>query len=192
MGVSSLTSFSSLRQARFVSGSISPSTPGCPPHFNAVRPTTQNRNPRLFRRREIFPWRKHRAYKEFLAAPLADLLRPVRPRVLAQAEKVPRIFVRRETEVVEPEYPHARSPVRPFERRFPSQREIRHPFVQPRAKIRPPQEFRRVLPVQRRNAALCLQHFARAAVDFPAHVKRKLRLHAHGASATLCTERQIT
>ena len=38
--------------------------------------------------------------QKFLAAAVADLLRPVHPIVLAQSEKVPRIFIRREALVV--------------------------------------------------------------------------------------------
>src|SRR5580704_8080755 len=97
---------------------------------------------------------------------------------------MPRIFVRREAEVIEAEQHHARSPGRPVERRLPCQREIRHPFIQPRAKIRPPQELRRVLPIQRGDAALRLQHFASATVHFPAHIKRQLWFYAHDSSAT--------
>src|SRR5712692_11658764 len=115
---------------------------------------------------------------------MADLLRPVDPTVLAQAEKVPRIFIRREPQVVEPEQHHARSPVRPIERLLPRKRKIRHPLVQPRTKIRPPQVLPRVLPVQRRNATLRLQHLARAAVHFPTDVKSEFWFDAH--SCTVC------
>ena len=47
MGVSSRTSLVSLRQARFVSGSIFPSTLGCPPYFTAVGHMTQNDSPHI-------------------------------------------------------------------------------------------------------------------------------------------------
>src|SRR5216684_6797317 len=128
--------------------------------------------------RKIFSRWKHATAQKFLAAAMADLLRPVHPTGLAQAEKVPRIFIRRKPQVVEPEQHHARSPVRPVERRLSRQRKIRHPFIQPRTKIRPPQELPRVLPVQRRNAALRLQHLARAAVDFPTDVESEFWFNA--------------
>src|SRR5260370_28110655 len=116
---------------------------------------------------------------------MADLLRPVHPAGLAQAEKVPRIFIRREPQVVEPEQHHARGPIRPIKRLLPRESKIRHPLVQPRTKIRPPQVFSRVLPVQRRNAALRFQHLARAAVHFPAHVKCKFWLYRHNTTPSL-------
>src|SRR5229473_3439166 len=190
MGVFSLTSLISLRHARFVSGSISSLHSGLyppfylhPPHCAKSEPSPWEVHPRLFRRREIFPWWEHAAAQRLFAAAMANLLGPVHPAVLAQTEKVPRIFVRRESQVVEAEQHHARGPVRPIERRLPRQRKIRHPLVEPWAKIRPPQELSRVFPVQRRNAALRLQHLSRAAIDFPADVKRQLRIDAHRSSA---------
>src|SRR5207249_962539 len=109
---------------------------------------------------------------------------PVHPTVLAQAEKVPSIFIRRKPQVVEPEQHHARRPVRPFERRLSRKCKIRDPLVESRTKIRPPQELSCVLPVQRRNAALGLQHFARATVDFPTDVESEFRFDTH--SCTVC------
>src|SRR5437899_1849828 len=114
---------------------------------------------------------------------MADLLRPIHPTVLAQAEKMPRRFIRSEPQVVEAEQYHARSPLRAIERRLPRQRKIRHPLAQLRPDIRPPQKFLRVLPVPRRNAALRLQHFPRATIHFPAHIKRQLRFDAHSSFA---------
>src|SRR6266851_7246417 len=128
--------------------------------------------------RKIFsPW-KHATAQKFLAAAMADLLGPVHPTVFAQAEKVPRIFIRRKPQVVKPKQHHARSPVRCIKRGLPGQREIRYPLVQPRAKIRPPQVLSRVLPVQCRNATLRLQHFARAAVDLPTDVESEFWFNA--------------
>src|SRR5260370_18725001 len=125
---------------------------------------------------EVFSWRKHAATKQFLAEAMADLLRPVHPIRFAYAKKVPRIFVRSEPQVVQAKKHHARRPVRPFERRLPCQREIRHPLIEPRAKIRPPQELSRVLPFQLRKTAFRLQHLTRTPVDFPPAVQCKLRL----------------
>src|SRR6266849_9747426 len=90
-----------------------------------------------------------------------------------------RVFVWRETEVVQPEHHHARSKVRPFERGLASQREVRYPFRKPRTKIRPPQELGGFLPVHRGHAALGLQHLARPAIHLPANIERQLRLDAH-------------
>jgi hypothetical protein len=70
---------------------------------------------RLFTRQEIFPWWEHAAAEKFFAAAMTDLLRPVHPAGLAQAEKMPRRFIRRESQIAEPEEYHARSPVRPIE-----------------------------------------------------------------------------
>src|SRR5713226_3756880 len=86
--------------------------------------------------RKIFSRWKHAAAEKFLAAAMADLLRPVHPAGLAQAEKVPRVLIRRKPEVVEPEQHHARGPVRPVERGLPRERKVRHPLIQPRTKIR--------------------------------------------------------
>src|SRR5947208_1243417 len=117
-------------------------------------------------RNKILSRWKHAAAQTLFAAGLAYLLRPVHPAVLAQAEKVPRVFIRSEPQIVEAKQHHARSPVRPLKRRFSGQSEIRHPLLQSCAVVGPPQELPRVLPVQRGNAAFCLQHFARAAVNF--------------------------
>jgi hypothetical protein len=84
------------------------------------------------RRDKILSRREHPSAKKFLAAAAADLLRPVHPASLAQAEKMPGVVVRRQPQVVHPEHHHARRPIWPFERRLPSQREIRHPLIQPR------------------------------------------------------------
>src|SRR5580704_11264948 len=132
---------------------------------------------------KIVPRWKHSAPQQFPANIVPHFLCPVHPAALAQAEKMPHVFVRREPEVVKAEQYHARSPIRPIERLLPCQDEVRHPFVEPRTKVRPPQEFPRVLPVQRGNATLGLQHFACAAINFPADIKRQLRFYAHGSSA---------
>src|SRR5712664_3448673 len=76
--------------------------------------------------RKIFSWWEHATAQKFLPAAMTDLLRPVHPAGLAQAEKVPRIFIRRKTQAEEPEQHHARSPVRPIERGLSRQRKIRH------------------------------------------------------------------
>src|SRR5438067_4140336 len=102
--------------------------------------------------------------------------------MLAQAKKMPRPVIRREPQVIEPEHHHARSPLRPVERRLPRQGEVRHPFIYPGADVGTPQVLVRVLPVPRRNAALGFQHLARAAVNLPTNVKRQLRFHTHGSS----------
>src|ERR1700731_1989048 len=67
---------------------------------------------------EIFARREHAAAQQFFPAAAAHFLRPVHPTVLAQAEKVPRVLVRRHAQVIEPEQHHARSAVRPLERRL--------------------------------------------------------------------------
>src|SRR6266849_3298182 len=90
-----------------------------------------------------------------------------------------RVFVWRETEVVQPEHHHARSKVRPFERGLGSQREVRYPFRKPRTKIRPPQKLGGFLPVHRGHAALGLQHLARPAIHLPANIECQLRFDAH-------------
>src|SRR6266852_2924979 len=131
---------------------------------------------------KVFPRRKHAAAQEFFSAAAADLLRPIHPTALAQAEEMPRIFIGREAEVVQPEQHHARSPVRPVERGLSRQRKIRDPFGQPRTDVRPPQRLSGILPIQRGDTALGFQHFACAAINFPANIKRQLRLDAH-----LCT-----
>src|SRR5437660_2924490 len=138
---------------------------------------------RLGRGRKIFPRREHATTQKFFPTAVADLLGPVHPTRLAQAKKVPRRLIRGESQVVEPKQHHARSPVRPLERRFSGQSEISYPFVQSCAVVGPPQELPRILPVQRGNPAFCLQHFARPAVDFPADVESKFRLDAHRSSA---------
>src|SRR5438552_8643926 len=138
---------------------------------------------RLGRGRKIFSRREHAAAQEFFAAAVTDLLGPVHPVGFAQSEKMPRRFIGRDSQVVEAKQHHARSPVRPLERRFSGQSEISYPFVQSCAVVGPPQELPRILPVQRGNPAFCLQHFARPAVDFPADVESKFRLDAHRSSA---------
>src|SRR6266702_415641 len=92
---------------------------------------------------------------------------------------MPRILIRREAQVVEAEHHHARGILRPVERRLPRQRKIRYPFIEPRAEVRTPQELPGVLPVQGRNAALRLQHLARAAVNLPADIEGKFWFYAH-------------
>src|SRR5260370_39122826 len=67
----------------------------------------------------------------------------------------------------------------------PASAKIRHPLIEPRAEVRPPEKFPGVLPVQRRNAALRLQHLARGAVDFPARIKRQFWLYRHSATSGL-------
>src|SRR5712692_3604397 len=98
---------------------------------------------------------------------------------------MPRILIRRQAQIVEAEHHHARGVLRPVERRLAGQRKIRHPFIEPRTEVRPPQELPGVLTVQRRNAALRLQHLARGAVDFPAHIKRQFWLYRHSATSGL-------
>src|SRR2546423_525709 len=98
---------------------------------------------RLGRGRKIFSRREHAAAQEFFAAAVTDLLGPVHPVGFAQSEKMPRRFIGRDSQVVEAKQHHARSPVRPLERRFSGQSEISYPFVQSCAVVVPPQELPR-------------------------------------------------
>src|SRR6266436_2735364 len=132
---------------------------------------------------EVLSRWEHAPAKKLFSAAVADLLRPVHPAVLAQTKKMPRVLIRRHSQIVEPEQHHPRCPVRSVQGGLAGQREIGHPLAQPRSKIRPPQELPRVFPVERRNAPLRLQHFARSAVHFPAHIKCQLRFDAHRSSA---------
>src|SRR6266852_7124513 len=90
-----------------------------------------------------------------------------------------RVFVGCEAQIIQAKQHHTRRAIRPVERRLAGQREVRHPFGKPRTKIRAPQKLRGFLPVHRGHTALGLQHFARPAVDFPAHIKTQLRFDAH-------------
>src|SRR5579859_474934 len=132
---------------------------------------------------EIFPRREHAPLQQLLSAAAANLFRPVHPTVLVQSQIVPRVFVRREPQVVQPKQHHARRAIRPVQRRLARQREIRHPFGEPRTNVRPPQKLGHVFRVQRGEAALRFEHLARAAIDVPANIKRQLRLYAHGFSS---------
>src|SRR5206468_9008295 len=93
------------RRASFRGPSL-PSTLGCLPYFNAVARATPNESlsatcpRRLGRGREIFPRRKHAAAQKLFSAAMADLLRPVHPVRFAQAKKVPRRFIWRESQIV--------------------------------------------------------------------------------------------
>src|ERR1700681_3414361 len=92
---------------------------------------------------------------------------------------MPRTLVRREPQVEQTEQHHARCAVRTLERSLAGQREIRHPFSEPRTKIRPPQILRGFLPVHSGHAALGLQHLARPAIHLPANIERQLGFDAH-------------
>jgi len=92
-------------------------------------------------------------------------------------------FIRRHTEVIHPKHHHARRAFRLVQRRLSRQRKIRHPFVQTRAYIRPPQKLPGLLRFQRGNTSLRFQHFPRSAINLPANVKCQLRLYAHRPSA---------
>src|ERR1700682_833628 len=90
-----------------------------------------------------------------------------------------RILVRRESQVVHAKHHQSRRAARLLQSRDARQRKVRHPLVEPRAKVRPPQIFCGFFPVQRGEPALRLQHLARATVHFPAHIERQLRFDAH-------------
>src|SRR6266853_1112232 len=66
MGVFSLTSLSSLRHARFVSGSISSLHSGLSPYFNAIRPLRHNACRRLRTGLKVFSRREHSVSDIFL------------------------------------------------------------------------------------------------------------------------------
>src|SRR4029077_8720417 len=115
--------------------------------------------------------RKHAATQELLAAAIANLLRPLHPAWLAEAEEIPGILLTSQPQVVKAKKHHARRPVRSLKRRLPRQRKVRHPFIQPWTKIRSLEVLPSVFPVERRNASLSLQHFARPTVNFPTDIK---------------------
>src|SRR5258707_12017324 len=84
---------------------------------------------------EIFSRRKHAAAQQLFPTAPAHFFRPIHPTLLAQAEKMPRVLVRRQAQIMQPKHDHPRSPLRPRKRRLSRQREVRHPFAKPRTKI---------------------------------------------------------
>src|SRR6201998_3351333 len=125
------------------------------------------------------PWRKHPPPQNLRSATPPDLLRPVHPPALAQSQKMPRPFIRRQPQIIQTKQPHPRRPLLPLQRRLPRQRKIRHPIFHLRPHIRPPLILRLHLHVQRAHPPLRLHPLPRPPIHFPANIKRHLRLYAH-------------
>src|SRR5258708_340033 len=82
------------------------------PKSHGYRPMSHRVN-HLTRVAKVFSWRKHAATQQLLPATSSHFLRPIHPPLLAQAEKVPRILIRRQAQVMQPKHDHARRPLRP-------------------------------------------------------------------------------
>jgi len=128
---------------------------------------------------KILPRRKHTPPQNLRTASPPDLLRPAHPTSFAQSQKMPRLFIRRQSQIIQTKQHHPRRPLRPLQRRLSRQRKIRHPIFHLRPHIRPPRVLRFHLHVQRGNPPLRLHHFPRSPVHFPANIKRHFRLYTH-------------
>jgi hypothetical protein len=73
----------------------------CLMHSLAVFWRQLGRKLRLATCTETLPWREHASAQKLFADAAADFFRPVHPAMLAEAEKMARLFVWREAEVVQ-------------------------------------------------------------------------------------------
>lgn len=124
-------------------GTLSSASAGGVPHPRLLRVGCFASSTKIFLRR------KHSSAQQFLSAASPHFLGPLHPRRFAQPKQMTRLLVRREPQVVHPKQHHARRPAFFFERRLARECEVRHLVIQPGTHVRPPQKFRRLLPVQR-------------------------------------------